>query len=76
MFTKEEIKKYYKEQEELPGRINAYREIENTSYVNKLEKRLNEVNFIIKSLENKQQLDNARRIIAEYQRRYGKIEVD
>lgn len=76
MFTKEEIKKYHKEQEELPGRINAYREIENTSYVNKLEKRLNEVNFIIKSLENKQQLDNARRIIAEYQRRYGKIEVD
>lgn len=76
MFTKEEIKKYLKEQEELPERINAYREIENTSYVNKLEKRLNEVNFIIKSLENKQQLDNARRIIAEYQRRYGKIEVD
>ncbi|MCI6265850.1 MAG: hypothetical protein MR598_03260 [Erysipelotrichaceae bacterium] len=76
MFTKEEIKKYHKEQEELPGRINAYIEIENTSYVNKLEKRLNEVNFIIKSLENKQQLDNARKIISEYQRRYGKIEVD
>lgn len=76
MFTKEEIKKYHKELEELPGRINAYKEIENTSYVNKLEKRLNEVNFIIKSLENKQQLDNARRIIAEYQRRYGKIEID
>lgn len=76
MFTKEEIKRYYKEQEELPRRINAYREIENTSYVNKLEKRLNEVNFIIKSLENKQQLDDARKIISEYQRRYGKIEVD
>ena len=76
MFTKEEIKKYYKEQEELPARINAYREIENTSYVNKLEKRLNEVNFIIKSLENEQQLDNARNIIAEYQKRYGKIEVN
>lgn len=76
MFTKEEIKKYYKEQEELPWRINAYREVENTIYVNKLEKRLNEVNFIIKSLENEQELDNARKIIAEYQRKYGKIEGD
>ena len=76
MFTKEEIKKYYKEQEELPGRINAYREVENTIYVNKLEKRLKEVDFIIKSLENEQHLDNARKIIAEYQRKYGKIDGD
>lgn len=76
MFTKEEIKKYYKEQEELPGRINAYREVENTIYANKLEKRLKELDFIIKSLENEQELDNARKIIAEYQRRYGKIEVN
>lgn len=76
MFSKEEIKKYHKEQEELPGRINAYREVENTIYVNKLEKRLKEVDFIIKSLENEQQLDNVRKIIAEYQRRYGKIEVN
>lgn len=76
MFAKEEIRKLYKEQEELPGRIDGYREAGNTSYVNKLEKRLNEVNFIINNLDSKELLNNARKIIAEYKKRFGQIEVD
>jgi hypothetical protein len=75
MFSKEEIKRYYRELEELPKKIEAYREINNNSYVNKLEKRLKEINFIIDNLETQQLLNNARKIISEYQRRYGRIEV-
>jgi hypothetical protein len=75
MFSKEEIKRYYRELEELPRKIESYKEVNNNSYANRLEKRLKEVEFIIDNLESQQLLNNARKIISEYQRRYGKIEV-
>ncbi len=76
MFTKEEIKRYYHELEELSKRIEGYREIGNISYVNRLEKRLHEVEFILDNLDSKELLNNARKIIVEYKKRFGQIEVD
>lgn len=72
--SKEEIESYYDEEKKLEKEIGDLWEVGKKSKAK--DKRLKEVKFILNNLENEILLKNARRIIVEYKKRYGKIEVE
>ena len=73
MFSSEEIKKYYIEKRDLENYISELWAFGKKSKAK--EKRLKEVDFIIDNLESEQLLENARKIINAYKKKYGNIEV-
>lgn len=72
-FNEEEINKYYDEQSKLEREIEALWEVNKKSPAK--ERRLKEVNFIIEYLATERLLNDAKKVIKAYNKRYGSIDV-